>query len=183
MSTALMPRPPFVDPDHYEVVDGVRVELPPMAARETSIASRLLRVLGTYTASQRLGEVVVEMLYQIDAARNLQRRPDVSFVSASTWPLDTEAPTDAAWAIVPDIAIEIVSPTSAWNEIETRVRDYFRGGTRQVWVVSPRHQLVYVFETQTRVRIFSRDDTLTGDPVVPGFALPLAELFLAPPAP
>ena len=180
MSTVTIPEPPFVDPDHYEVVDGVRVELPPMGARETSIAGLLTVHLGYFALARRLGQVQPEMLFLIDARRNLQRRPDVSFVSADKWPIDRQAPTESAWALVPDLAVEVVSESNSGPAIQRKIREYFRAGVVQVWVVYPEEEQVFVYETRTRIRVVDRDETLTGDPVVPGFALPLAEIFLAP---
>jgi hypothetical protein len=68
----------------YEVVDGQIVEKPQMAAFEAWIASELGQLLGQFAKANRLGIVVVEMLFLIDRARNLQRRPDVAFVSTES---------------------------------------------------------------------------------------------------
>src|SRR5262245_49483383 len=102
---------PLVDEPLYEVVDGRRVELPPMGVYPTRIASILDHHLGPFATSHGLGIVVVEMLFLIDRATGLQRRPDVSFVSTASWPLRRPMPKDAAWDVVPDLGIEVVSPT------------------------------------------------------------------------
>ena len=182
MSTVLMPRPPFVDPDHYEVVDGVRVDLPPMGARETDIASLLASFLWPFVRSQRLGRVHTEMLYLIDAARDLQRRPDVSFVAAAKWPLDRLAPTESAWALVPDLAVEVVSPSNSGTEVQRKVREYFRSGVREVWVLHPKTRHLYVFQVGGGYAFLREADTLTS-PVLPGFTVLVADLFRVPTPP
>jgi Uma2 family endonuclease len=68
------------------------------------------------------------------------------------------------------------------DEIMDKVREYFQAGVRLVWVFYPRHQLVHVYESLIAVRGLTRTDTLTCDPVLPGFRLPLTELFPEPPA-
>src|SRR5436190_24332460 len=76
----------------YEVVDNQIRELPPMSARETRLASVLSRSLGPFAGDRGMGQVDVEMLYLIDRAKNLQRRPDVDFVSFGRWPRHKPVP-------------------------------------------------------------------------------------------
>jgi Uma2 family endonuclease len=168
----------------YEVVDGRIVEKPPMGAFEVEIASILQDWLGPFARSNRLGRAVTEMLFRIDPARGLERRPDLAFVSHGRWPLERRAPRESAWEVVPDLAVEVISPTNSANEVQDKLRDYFKAGVRQVWVVYPLHGLVQVHESPTTLRIFRAEagDTLDGGDVVPGFRLPLATLFGEGPA-
>jgi hypothetical protein len=64
----------------YEVVDG-RVVEKMMGMYETGIASLLTRVLGTFAKDHRLGQVFGEMLFRIDATKDLQHRPEVAALS------------------------------------------------------------------------------------------------------
>ena len=92
---------------------------------------------------------------------------------------------DDAGDVVPDLAIEVTSPTDRAEAQRGKVLEYFQAGVRCVWVVYPKLRLIDVYESPTSSRVFGPDDTLIGDPVLPGFALPLGELFrpLAPPKP
>jgi hypothetical protein len=69
------------DAEHYEVVDGRRVVTPRMGTYETDVANELNGHLGHFARTNGLGKAVIEMLFRIDAARDLQRRPDVAYVS------------------------------------------------------------------------------------------------------
>src|SRR5438132_9904411 len=88
----ITPPRPTADETLYEVVNGQRVELPPVSAYSTLVGSRLQQDLGPFAAAHRLGIVVGEMLFILDAERNLRRRPDVAFVSTERWPLDRLIP-------------------------------------------------------------------------------------------
>src|SRR5262245_45117941 len=83
----------------YEIVNGERVELPPMSAYATWIIGRLDHRLGPFAESHALGTVVPEMLFILDSERNLRRRPDVAFVSFERWPLGREIPETGDWAV------------------------------------------------------------------------------------
>src|SRR5215813_4586099 len=161
----------------YEIVDGQRVDVPPMSVYTTWLASRLQSRLGSYVEEPGLGTCVMEMLFILDAERNLRRRPDVAFVSADRWPLDREIPTTGDWAIVPDLAVEVISPNDLFQDVLAKLHEYFPYGVRLVWAIVPEAQQVYVYDSPTQVRILTVRDTLTGGTILPDFRLPLASLF------
>jgi Uma2 family endonuclease len=166
----------------YEIVDGQRVDLPPMSVYTTWLASRLHGRLWPYVEEHGLGTCVMGMLFILDAERNLRRRPDVAFVSADRWPLDREIPTTGDWAIVPDLAVEVISPNELFQDVILKLREYFQYGVRLVWAVVPEAQQVYVYDSPTQVRILTVRDTLTGGMILPDFHLPLASLFQRSPS-
>jgi len=161
----------------YEIVDGQHRELPPMSAYATWITSRLDHQLGPFVEEHGLGTVVAEMLFVLDAGRNLRRRPDVAFVSAKRWPLNRTLPESGDWQVVPDMAVEVVSPTDEFSDVVAKVREYFQYGVRRIWVILPEERQVYVYDSPTQVHILDRGDTLSAGDILPGFTLPLAELF------
>jgi Uma2 family endonuclease len=177
LETAASPPPVIEDDSLYEVVNGRRVELPPMGAFPTEIASILIEYLGPFARQHDLGKVVGEMLFLIDPEADLQRRPDVAFVSSKRWPRRRPAPDDAAWDVVPNLAVEVVSPTDRAEAALDKVREYFEAGVQLAWVIYPKLRVVHVFESFTRIRVLTRADDLDGGALLPGFRLPLAALF------
>jgi Uma2 family endonuclease len=161
----------------YEVVNGQRVELPPTSAYATWLASRLQNRLGPYAEDKGLGTPVTEMLFVLDAERDLRRRPDVAFVSTARWPLDRASPMTGDWDMVPDLAVEVLSPNDVFKDVLAKVREYFHYGVQVVWVIAPEEQQVYVYDSPTHVRILTVQEELTGGEVVPGFRMPLGQLF------
>jgi Uma2 family endonuclease len=172
--------PPFPDESLYETVNGQRVELPFMGAFESFIANSLMAFLAPFASAKKLGRVYVEMLFRLVAANNQERRPDVAFVSFSRWPLTRSIPHTSAWEVAPDLAVEVISPSNQATEVVTKIGDYFLAGVRLVWVIYPVQEMVYVYKSPTNIRAFSRQDALEGDEVLPGFLLPLSELFIEP---
>jgi len=161
----------------YEIVNGQRVDIPPMSAYATWLASRLHIRLGLYAEDKGLGMSVTEMLFVLDAEHNLRRRPDVAFVSTARWPLDRALPSTGDWDVVPDLAVEVISPNDVFKDMLAKVREYFHYGVQVVWVIAPEEQQVYVYDAPAHVRILTVQDELTGGEVVPGFRMSLGHLF------
>ena len=161
----------------YEIVHGQRVDVPPMSAYTTWLASRLHVRLGLYAEDKGFGTSVAEMLFVLDAEHNLRRRPDVAFVSAVRWPLDRALPGTGDWDVIPDLAVEVISPNDVFKDMLAKVREYFHYGVQVVWVIAPEEQQVYVYDAPAHVRILYGQDELTGGEVVPGFRMPLGHLF------
>jgi Uma2 family endonuclease len=160
----------------YEVVNGERVELLPMGIASTWLASILHLSLGSFVKERHLGRVVMEGLFVLDLEKNLRRRPDLAFVSARHWPLERPLPELGDWAIVPDLAVEVVSPNDLFEAVLAKMREYFEYGVTQVWLVVPSERQIYVYDAPARVRVFGATDDLA-ETVVPEFTLKLAEFF------
>ena len=166
------------DVERYEVIDGERVEREPMGAFETVLASWLCHLINSFAVGRKLGLAVNEVLFILDAHRDLKRRPDVAFASYARWPEPVVARTPA-WNVIPDLVVEIVSPTNLAEEIDSKITDYFRAGVRLVWVFYPDSGRVYVYQSPTRVTVSERGDTLDGGEVLPGFQLSIEQLYEA----
>ena len=190
MATALTLESPrklrsFVSDDEpsYEVIDGIRVELPPMSFFAKRLATVFSYKLESYGETQDRGFSVVEGLFGFTSPINRDRRPDVAFVTSQRWPRTRPIPhPDDVWEMVPDLAVEIVSPSDKAEDLLGKILEYFRAGVRLVWVVYPELSYVQVYESPTLIRGLLRTDTLDGGTVLPGFSLPLASLFPEPAA-
>ncbi len=188
MSTAEALAPPQTaagveNKDLYEIVDGQRVEMPPMSADSAGITGELSRHLGNYGEATGVGKAYPEMLIKLPLPVDRNRRPDVVFVPFSRWPKGRPLPSTNEWDVLPDLCVEVVSPNDLADEVTEKLGEYIRAGVRQVWIVYPRHQLLYVYDSLTSVRGLTRADELDGGMVLPGFKLKLADLFPEPPAP
>ncbi len=153
-----------------------------IGALQLRIAKLLERRLNAFVSENRLGAVDTEMIFLIERSPKLMRRPGVSFVSRDRWPIDELPPDTEAWDVIPDLAVEVVSKSNSATDVKDKIEEYFRAGVRLVWLVYPTQKLMDVYESSTTVRVLRREDELTGGDVLPGFRLPLTELFRADPA-
>lgn len=165
-----------LDPERsYEIVNG-KPEVKEMpGGRHGKIASRIDRRLGTFVETNRLGEVFVETSFQIGEN---ERIPDISFVSLDRIPPEGEPKTK--WLIPPDLAIEIVSPNDFYEDVYTKALSYLAAGVKQVWIVSPEAQTITIYRSPTNIIAFPSESELTCEDLLPGFRLPLGEVFKNP---
>jgi Uma2 family endonuclease len=169
---------PVPDDILYEVVDGEILEKT-VGVQESEIATLLIEFLAPFLRSHRLGKVVAETIFRIDATKDLQRRPDVAYVSAARWPVKKRAPDAPVWDLVPDLAIEVVSPTNAAVHVQAKIQEYFEAGVNGVWVIYPRQKKIHIYASASpaQIQVLQLGDELDGGELIPGFRLPLAALF------
>jgi Uma2 family endonuclease len=158
----------------YELVEGVLVEKT-MGVQESYLACFLGFLLGDFANRSDLGFVLgADGMARL--APGLVRIPDVSFVSWRQIP-DHHVPRVPMLGFAPDLAVEVLSPSNTAKEMKQKLDDYFRAGVRLVWYVDPGQRTVQVFTAVDRSTLLHEGETLKGEPVLPGFALSLRDLF------
>ncbi len=93
------------------------------------------------------------------------------------WPFRRQEPDAPVWDIVPDLAIEVISPSNSADAVHEKTREYFEADVRQVWVVYAKGNEVYVYSSPKQIQVLQLGDELDGGDLLPGFRLPLAALF------
>jgi Uma2 family endonuclease len=111
-------------------------------------------------------------------APGLVRIPDVAFISWDRLP-DRRVPTEPIPALAPDLAVEILSAGNTAREMARKRQDYFAAGVQVVWEVNPNTRTVEVFTAPDQSTVLHEAQRLEGGIVLPGFSLPLQELFSA----
>jgi len=158
-----------------ELIDGILVEKA-VGFRESLLGRRLVVLMELFVYSRNLGILTLpDGMMRLAAGR--VRAPDIAFVSWDRIP-NRCIPTDPVPDLVPDLAVEILSEGNTPGEMRLKREDYFRAGTVLVWQVDPRRRQVSVYaQVDPPAVVLMATDMLMGDPVLPGFALPLADLF------
>ena len=103
------------------------------------------------------------------------REPDIAFTSASKIPLDAEIEGYAE--VVPDLVVEVVSPSSSRREVHDKALMWLSHGARLVWVVHPDTRTVDVHRAAGAVSTIGQEGDLDGGDVLPGFSCSLSEVF------
>lgn len=157
-----------------ELVDGTLVERA-MGQEESFLGLSLGTLLNQFVMAGNLGWMTGESgFYEFTDGQ--VRGPDVAFVSWDRSP-GRRRSNDPIPLLSPDLIVEVLSPSNTRAEMERKRAEYFRAGVRLVWEVDPRARTVRVYEAPDRFTDLTAADTLSGEPVLPGFTLPLARLF------
>jgi Uma2 family endonuclease len=167
----------------FELIEGEIVPKMPSVAIHNKTAKRVFLALLPYE-QQGLGEVFQEATFVL--TDNPQwvygsRIPDVMFVSRERLTQFESSVPDwqhKPYILVPELAVEIVSPTDRYSEINAKVIRYLNDGVRLIWVIDPQVRQVVVYRAGSdQQRTLIGDAVLTETQILPDFALPLSELF------
>lgn len=159
------------DVEGYEYVKGELVPMSPPSREHGEISVNIIYYLYSHVYQQKLGRLyTAETTFQV-GERTV--KPDVAFVSTAQLTGDKTK----GFPIPPELAVEVVSPSDVQSRVAEKAFAYLNAGTRLVWVLEPVTKTVTVYRSETDIEILTRDDTLTGDNVIPGFTCPVAHLF------
>lgn len=158
-----------------ELVDGVLVEKA-VSDITAYLGLEIGRILGNFIASRKLGWVLGADGFTRLFGTQL-RAPDVSFIRREQRPegLLKRGYADGA----PALAVEVFSPGNSRREMEEKRAEYHAAGSEVVWIVYPENRTIEVSTAVDRVTTLSAEDTLTGEPVLPGFAVKVDDVFNA----
>lgn len=171
------------DSDRFELVNGELVERN-MGWRSEWIGTQLVIRIGAHCQKTGQGWVngssasykCFDELFPDDPDRT--RKPDVSFIARNRLPWN-QFPAGHC-NLVPDLAVEVISPNDLYSEVEEKVCEYLRAGVRLVWVVDPRTESVRIHRADGTVSDLRVHDELSGEDVLPGFRCRVNELFHDP---
>ncbi len=137
------------------------------------IASDILQFIRTRDIGMLLGEAgVMEILPGIG------RAPDISFLSWKSLPGGKPPPrSNKVPAVVPDLAIEVLSESNRPAEMERKRKDYFRAGVKRVWEIDPETRSAKVYSALNEFTPIEANGSIDGEDILPGFVLSLREVF------
>lgn len=156
-----------------ELVAGRVIELVPPGIRHGVLVVGLSRRLDTYMTGNALGIVTSDAGFVLSTDPPTVRGPDIAVVLRERVPSPLPV---RFFSGAPDLAVEVLSSDDRPGEIAARVADYLQAGTVAVWVVDPEQRMLIV-HTRAGATTFHKGETLRGALPIPGFDVPLEELF------
>jgi Uma2 family endonuclease len=173
----------------FELINGERRPLMVNVAGHGEVAQTLFLALHRVVSASQLGGVLHEQTFVLSDVPNWvtgSRQPDVAFYKAERINAYKEANPDwklKPYILVPDLAVEVLSPNDNLTELEDKVDQYLLDGVQRVWVLNPQKQKVSVYTLTIRQPFTKQEtyltvnDTLNGNDLVPGFEIAVARLF------
>ena len=163
-----------------ELVDGEIIEMSKPSGLHGQIAMRLGARMFIYVESKGLGTVTAAetgfLLERNPDGRDTVRALDIAFLSRASAPAVLP---DHLVDVAPDLAVEVISPSNKVADMQRKIRQLLAAGTALIWIVHPETRTVEV-HTRSGATTLEEDDTLRGGDVLPGFEIPVREIFPAP---
>jgi Uma2 family endonuclease len=160
----------------WELIDGEPVEMTPSADESSSVGATIITLLGSFVRPRGLGR-----LYGADGGfvlfpdRPMVRVPDAAFVRAERMP---EGQARKSFPrLAPDLVVEVLLPSDRASEVVAKLEVYQEAGVPLIWLVDPEKTTITVIASGKSTKVLQAGDTLDGDDVLPGFSVPVAEIF------
>ena len=184
-------RPDLADDDAFlrfaRGLEGLRVEseegeviiVMSPAGWETGARNAIItEQLTAWARATRLGRATDSSgLYRL--RRGVRKAPDAAWISNERLASVPTEQRQGVLPIPPDFAIELRSPAESLDERKDKMRAYIQAGVQLAWLIDPSSQTVYEYRPSTVPREYQQPQTMSADPVLPGFVLDLAEIWQA----
>jgi Uma2 family endonuclease len=161
----------------YELIRGELRKMAPAGHWHGRITINVTTPLDRHVRAHHLGVVyAAETGFKLASDPDVVRAPDVAFIRQER--VDEVGDVEGYWPGAPDLAVEVVSPSDTYGDVEEKVLDWLEAGARMVIVVMPRRRTVTVYRSLSDIVVLTEHDTLDGGDVVPGWTLPVREIFV-----
>jgi Uma2 family endonuclease len=170
----------------FELIDGERIAKLPTVAGHSYATRAVFRAVDHFTTTNELGEAFSETTFILPAAYDSDwvkgsRIPDMMFIpgeALASYREKTPNWSERPYPIVPSLMVEVVSPTDSYSDVDAKVDLYRADGVKLIWVVDPQRRKVAVYENGSeQPTFFHPGGTLSGGDVLPGFMLPVSDIF------
>ena len=160
----------------YELIKGELKKMPPAGHVHGEYAMLIGGSLMMHVKANRLGKVyAAETGFKLESDPDHIRAPDAAFVRRERAEAARETPGFFPGA--PDVAVEVISPSDRYTEVEEKVADWLDAGTLAVIVVDPRRRTVKVHRSHTDAAVLTEADVLGVSDAVPGWQMPVRDIF------
>jgi Uma2 family endonuclease len=182
--TASNPEPPLTTADELlrmprgncreYLLRGRLVQQPYRFVRAGGAAAALMVHLGNHVDANELGHVFAPCGFQLAWAPDTVLAPAVAFARGNP----SDELSDDYHQGPPDLAVELVCPSERPNHLEVKVSEWCMAGCPMVVVVNPRRRTATVYRSPSDILLLTENDEIDGGDVVPGWKLPLRDLFV-----
>lgn len=160
----------------YNLIRGELIRSPYMVWGQGLAASTIGWRIGGYVDEHRLGAgFAAGTGFILARDPDTVLAPDFGYVRAER--LTPDLPEDEFLPFAPDLAVQVVSPTDVMTEINDKVVNYIDAGAELVWIVDPWQRVVTVYHSDGSAQVVREGDEIDGGDVLPGFSLPVREIF------
>jgi Uma2 family endonuclease len=164
----------------FEFVDGQLKELN-VSAKSARVSGRLVTRLTEHCESQQPGWIFPgETPFQCfkDDPKRI-RKPDTAFIALDRYTAE-QCETEGYITVRPDLVAEVISPNDLAYDVTDKRREWLAVGVKLLWIIEPVDKTIHIYKPDGSVSLLHENDMLSGESVLPGFSIPVADLFRLP---
>ena len=150
--------------------------MPPTGSRTGWRNSKLNQRLANWAEENSTG-LTFDSSTGFSLPNGAKRSPDVSWVRRDRWEALSGPDQEVFAPICPDFVAELRSPTDNLLTLQDKLLEYIDNGARLGWLIDPGTRRVYIYRPEEPVEQLEDPATVSGAPVLPGFALSLPEIW------
>ena len=173
-----------MDEQRFELIDGEIWDMTPTKRTHSRVSKRIYDKIMFFLVDNPIGDVFFETTFITEDRSDWvigSRIPDVSFYEETRLVAYEEKLSEddnKPFILVPDLVVEVISPTDKYQQIDKKVRFYLADGVKLIWLITPEDKVVTVYDGSINKRIdLGINDKLSGSNVLPNFEIELKDLF------
>lgn len=161
------------DGHRYELVKGVVLTMSPPGEEQGKVSATIIFLLKSFVQPKKLGTVYGETGFKLETDPDTVLAPDAAFIGSERAGTASRGYRFGA----PDLAVEVISPSERKSKVDQKTVQWLSHGTRAVWLIRPQSRTVEVVLANGKRTVFTEKDELVDDVIIPGFRVPVAEIF------
>jgi len=155
---------------------GELIIMPPTGSETGDRNAELTYQLRAWNRQNKLGKSF-DSSTGFKLPNGAERSPDASWVKMERWNALTPVEKERFAPLCPDFVVELMSPSDSTAKTRAKMREYIDNGARLGWLINRQQQQVEIYHPNGEVEMLQRPQILSGEDVLPGFVLDLAEIW------
>lgn len=163
---------------HFERDPDGRVRLmPPSGSKTGFVNAFIVTAINTWNAAQESPGYVFDSSAGFQLPNGAVRAPDASWVEKGRYEALTRAEQEGFPPLCPDFVVEVMSPSDRLSALKKKMEEYKSNGARLGWLIDRKNRVVHIYRPGQAVQDLRAPSTVSGDPELPGFILPMERIF------
>lgn len=154
---------------------GTLLIMPPVGMKTAMRNSRLTCRLAEW--SDNGDGVAFASCTMFTLPNEAKRCPDASWIRRERWETLSKEQQEGIGPFCPEFVVELRSPSDRLPVLQEKRQEYLDKGARLGWLIDPSEKKVHIYRPGQPVEVLDDPATVSGDPVLPGFLLPVRELW------
>jgi Uma2 family endonuclease len=160
----------------YDLIEGELYRMSPASPKHGAVVHEFSTSLGIYLRSNPIGGAYgAESGFRLSRDPDTVLAPDAAFLRSDKIPPEDQQ--DSFWEVVPDLVVEVISPTDTVRYLADKVAAYLDAGVTVVLTIDPKRLTLSVHTRDGITRTLGVNGVLELPDILPGFSLPISEIF------